>query len=99
MQVLDPNKKGREADALEARLRQLVIGQDEATAKIVGAYQAFRTLVSPAGRPVANFLFLGPTGSGKTRVVEATPKPFLKILVRWSKSIARNSSTATRLRN
>jgi ATP-dependent Clp protease ATP-binding subunit ClpA len=78
IQLLDPNRKGPEAEALEARLRQLVIGQDEATAKIVGAYQAFRTGVSPANRPVANFLFLGPTGSGKTRVVEATAEALLK---------------------
>src|SRR5271169_6848986 len=32
----------------------------------------------PAGRPVGNFLFLGPTGSGKTRVVEATAEALLK---------------------
>src|SRR5262249_17119921 len=45
--------------------------------KIVEAYQAFRTGISPAGRPVGNFLFLGPTGSGKTRVVEATAEALL----------------------
>ena len=33
--------------------------------------------MSPAGRPVGNFLFLGPTGSGKTRVVEATAEALL----------------------
>src|SRR5678816_2015413 len=78
IQSLDPNKKGREAEALETRLRQLVIGQDDAITKIVEAYQSFRTGMSPAGRPVANFLFLGPTGSGKTRVVEATAEALLK---------------------
>jgi ATP-dependent Clp protease ATP-binding subunit ClpB len=78
IQLLDPNRKGREAEALEFRLRQLVIGQDDATTKIVEAYQSFRTGMSPAGRPVANFLFLGPTGSGKTRVVEATAEALLK---------------------
>jgi ATP-dependent Clp protease ATP-binding subunit ClpB len=77
IQLLDPNKKGREAEALEIRLRQLVIGQDEAIGKIVEAYQGFRTGMSPAGRPVGNFLFLGPTGSGKTRVVEATAEALL----------------------
>jgi len=77
IQLLDPNKKGREADALETRLRQLVIGQDDAISKIVEAYQGFRTGMSPAGRPVGNFLFLGPTGSGKTRVVEATCEALL----------------------
>jgi ATP-dependent Clp protease ATP-binding subunit ClpA len=77
IQLLDPNKKGREAEALETRLRQLVIGQDDAVSKIVEAYQGFRTGMSPAGRPVGNFLFLGPTGSGKTRVVEATGEALL----------------------
>ena len=69
IQLLDPNKKGREAEALGTRLRQLVIGQDDAITRIVEAYQAFRTGMCPAGRPVGNFLLLGPTGSGKTRVV------------------------------
>ena len=78
IQLLDPNKKGYEAEALETRLRQLVIGQDDAINKIAEAYQAFRTGMSPAGRPVGNFLLLGPTGSGKTRVVEATAEALLK---------------------
>ena len=77
IQLLDPYKKGREAEALETRLRQLVIGQDDAISKIVEAYQGFRTGMSPAGRPVGNFLFLGPTGSGKTRVVEAAAEALL----------------------
>ena len=77
IQLLDPNRKGPEAEALETRLRQLVIGQDDAVSKIVEAYQGFRTGMSPAGRPVGNFLFLGPTGSGKTRVVEATGEALL----------------------
>jgi ATP-dependent Clp protease ATP-binding subunit ClpB len=79
IQLLDSNKKGREADVdvLETRLRKLVIGQDDAIRKIVEAYQAFRTGMSPSGRPVGSFLFLGPTGSGKTRVVEATAEALL----------------------
>jgi len=36
------------------------------------------TGLSPAGRPIGNFLFLGPTGSGKTRIVEATAEFLLK---------------------
>jgi ATP-dependent Clp protease ATP-binding subunit ClpA len=60
-EILDPTKKGREAEELETRLRQLVIGQDEAITQIGEAYQAFVTGMSPPGRPVGNFLFLGPT--------------------------------------
>src|ERR1035438_3737570 len=77
-EILDPNKRGREAEGLETRLRQLVIGQDDAITQIAEAYQAFLTGMSPAGRPVGNFLFLGPTGSGKTRVVEATAEALRK---------------------
>jgi ATP-dependent Clp protease ATP-binding subunit ClpA len=70
--LLDPNRRGRQAQDLERQLGALVVGQDEATQAIVSAYQGYVTGLSPAGRPVGNFLFLGPTGSGKTRIVEAT---------------------------
>jgi len=69
---LDPNRTGREAKSLDATLRRLVIGQDEAIEQIVNMYQMNQTGLSAPGRPVANFLFLGPTGTGKTRTVEAT---------------------------
>lgn len=70
-QALDPTKTGREAEALESNLRKLIIGQDEAVQQIVNIYQMHLTGMSAPGRPVGNFLFLGPTGSGKTRIVEA----------------------------
>ncbi len=68
---LDPSRTGREAEALEANLRRLVIGQDEAVDQIVNMYQMHLTGLNPPGRPIGNFLFLGPTGTGKTRIVEA----------------------------
>ena len=77
-EILDPTKKGREAEDLVTRLRRLVVGQDDAITEIAEAYQAFLTGMSAAGRPVGNFLFLGPTGSGKTRVVEATAEALRK---------------------
>jgi len=49
----------------------MVIGQDEAIDQIVNIYQMHQTGLNPPGRPVGNFLFLGPTGTGKTRIVEA----------------------------
>jgi ATP-dependent Clp protease ATP-binding subunit ClpA len=76
--LLDPTKTGRQAEDLENQLRQLVVGQDEAIHQIVRAYQTHVAGLSPAGRPIGNFLFLGPTGSGKTRVVEATAECLLK---------------------
>ncbi len=70
--LLDPCRTGREAAELEAGLRALVVGQDEAIAQIVNVYQMYLTGLCPPQRPVANLLFLGPTGTGKTRIVEAT---------------------------
>jgi ATP-dependent Clp protease ATP-binding subunit ClpB len=75
---LDPHKTGRQAENLERSLRHLIVGQDEAIHQIVRAYQTHLAGLSPAGRPVGNFLFLGPTGSGKTRVVEATAEALLE---------------------
>jgi ATP-dependent Clp protease ATP-binding subunit ClpA len=68
---LDPSRTGRDAEALEASLRRLIVGQDEAIQQIVNIYQMNLTGMTPPGRPIGNFLFLGPTGSGKTRIVEA----------------------------
>ena len=70
--VLDPSRTGKDAEILERTLLKLVIGQDEAVEQIVNIYQMHTTGLSAPGRPVGNFLFLGPTGSGKTRTVEAT---------------------------
>lgn len=70
--VLDPTKTGRDAESLEKTLMKLIVGQDEAIEQIVNIYQMYVTGLSAPGRPVGNFLFLGPTGSGKTRTVEAT---------------------------
>jgi len=70
--VLDPSRTGKDAESLERTLLKLVIGQDEAVEQIVNIYQMYTTGLSAPGRPVGNFLFLGPTGSGKTRTVEAT---------------------------
>jgi ATP-dependent Clp protease ATP-binding subunit ClpB len=75
--LLDPTKTGRPAQDLESKLRRFVVGQEEAIHEIVRTYQTHVAGLSPAGRPIGNFLFLGPTGSGKTRVVEATAQALL----------------------
>jgi ATP-dependent Clp protease ATP-binding subunit ClpB len=75
---LDPGKTGGEALSLETNLRRMIIGQDEAIQQIVNIYQMNLTGMSAPGRPIGNFLFLGPTGSGKTRIVEATAETLLK---------------------
>ncbi len=75
---LDPSKTGRDAVSLESNLRRMIVGQDEAIQQIVNIYQMNLTGMSAPGRPIGNFLFLGPTGSGKTRIVEATAEALLK---------------------
>ncbi len=70
--TLDATRVGWQAQGLEDSLRKAIIGQDEAIRQIADAYQMFLTGLRAPGRPVGNFLFLGPTGSGKTRMVEAT---------------------------
>src|SRR6202161_619497 len=68
---LDPTLAGSEAERLECDLRKRIVGQDEAIGQIVNIYQMFLAGRSSPGRRIGNFLFLGPTGSGKTRLVEA----------------------------
>src|SRR5579859_3711868 len=75
---LDPTRTGRDAEVLEGSLRRMIVGQDEAIQQIVNIYQMHLTGMSPAGRPIGNFLFLGPTGSGKTRIVEATAEALVR---------------------
>jgi ATP-dependent Clp protease ATP-binding subunit ClpA len=76
--ALDPSRTGREAEALEQSLGRSIVGQDEAIQQIVNIYQMHLTGMSAPGRPIGNFLFLGPTGSGKTRIVEATAEALVK---------------------
>ena len=74
---LDPGLTGRDAEKLEGDLCRRIIGQSEAVGQIINVYQTFLAGMNSPGRPVGNFLFLGPTGTGKTRVVEATAESLL----------------------
>ena len=84
--LLDPEIRSAEALDFERRLMGKIVGQDRAVQRIVNMYQIYLAGMSMPGRPVGNLLFLGPTGSGKTRVVEASaeilfgsPRSFIKI--------------------
>jgi ATP-dependent Clp protease ATP-binding subunit ClpB len=70
-QQLDPSRRSNAARNFETSLRQKIVGQDSAVEKMVEVYQVFLAGLNPVGRPIGNLLFLGPTGTGKTRVVEA----------------------------
>ncbi len=69
--VLDPSKRSPQLQEFESALHAKIVGQDEAIEALVAVYQVFRAGLNAPGRPVGNLLFLGPTGSGKTRIVEA----------------------------
>jgi ATP-dependent Clp protease ATP-binding subunit ClpA len=70
-QHLDPTRRSLESQEFEAALRQKIVGQEEGIRALVDLYQVFCADMCSTGRPVGNLLFLGPTGSGKTRIVEA----------------------------
>jgi ATP-dependent Clp protease ATP-binding subunit ClpB len=69
---LDPTRRSAEAQEFAVALGRSIVGQEEGVQAVVDLYQVFRAGLNVPGRPVGNLLFLGPTGSGKTRIVEAT---------------------------
>jgi hypothetical protein len=69
---LDPTQTGFEAEKFEWIYASASSGQGEAIQQIITIYQTKLAGMSSPGRPIGNFLFLGPAGSGKTRLVEAT---------------------------
>lgn len=83
---LDPGENGGEAANLQGQLQGMIAGQQEAIHEIVNVYQMHLAGLAAPQRPVGALLLLGPTGTGKTRIVEAmaealvgTPRAVLKI--------------------
>jgi ATP-dependent Clp protease ATP-binding subunit ClpB len=68
---LDPNQRSTDTLEFQGALREKIVGQEEGVQALVDLYQVFCAGLNSPGRPVGNLLFLGPTGSGKTRIVEA----------------------------
>jgi len=68
---LDPDQKSPRAQDFEDRLAARIVGQERAVRRMSGLYQIFLAGMNPPARPIGTMLFLGPTGSGKTRVIEA----------------------------
>jgi len=84
--LLDPEMRSSEVLDFERRLLSKIVGQERAVRRVVNMYQIYLAGMAMPGRPVGNLLFLGPTGSGKTRIVEASaeilfgsPRAFIKI--------------------
>ncbi len=85
-QALDATRHGEATREFEAFLRSKVVGQDAAIEAVTELYQIFLAGMASPDRPVGNLLFLGPTGSGKTYVVEVVaealfgnPHAFIKV--------------------
>src|ERR1700751_3181624 len=70
-QQLDPKIRSNDTRDFHQSLRARIVGQEEGVQALVDLYQVFCAGLNSPGRPVGNLLFLGPTGSGKTRIVEA----------------------------
>lgn len=71
MRSLDIEQRSPEAKAVLETLRKRVVGQEAATDILVDIVENFQAGFASKGRPAGNALFLGPTGSGKTHVVES----------------------------
>src|SRR5271170_2267631 len=83
---LNPSIRSAETIEFQKALRSKIVGQDEGVQSLVELFQVFTAGLNSPGRPVGNLLFLGPTGSGKTRLVEAaaeilfgSPRAVIKI--------------------
>src|SRR5258708_16363915 len=68
---LDPEKRSNDTVEFKTAVGSKIVGQEEGVQALVDLYQVFCAGLNSPGRPVGNLLFLGPTGSGKTRIVEA----------------------------
>lgn len=69
--LLDPERKSPRAKDFEDKLSSFIVGQERAVRRVSGLFQIYLAGMNNPVRPLGTMLFLGPTGSGKTRVVEA----------------------------
>ena len=74
---LDPERKSLRVEEFEERLSELIVGQERAVRSMSSWYQIFLAGMNQPNRPLGALLFLGPTGSGKTRTVEAAAEILL----------------------
>src|SRR5213595_1989793 len=69
--LLDPDRKSPRSQEFEDKLSSWIVGQERAVRRMSGLFQIYLAGMNNPTRPIGTMLFLGPTGSGKTRVVEA----------------------------
>ncbi|GAA1882170.1 ATP-dependent Clp protease ATP-binding subunit [Paeniglutamicibacter psychrophenolicus] len=96
---LTKDEKGRLA-RLEEELHERVVGQDDAVAAVAKAVRRSRTGLGDEGKPVGSFLFLGPTGVGKTELAKALAESLFgdeSAMVRFDMSEFGERHTVSRL--
>ena len=72
---------------MEGKLHERVVGQDEAITAVANAIRRSRAGLSDPNRPYGSFLFLGPTGVGKTELCKALPAFSSTAKTTWCASI------------
>ncbi|HEX8091204.1 MAG TPA: AAA family ATPase [Blastocatellia bacterium] len=84
--ILDHTTKSEESLNFEQQLTSRVVGQDQAISALAQLYQVYQAGLNLPGRPIGTLLFLGPTGTGKTRSIEAaaeilfgSPNSFIRV--------------------
>ncbi len=85
---------------LESRLHERVIGQEQAIKAISSALRRARTELRAGNRPIANFLFLGPTGVGKTELAKTTSEVYFGnegAMVRFDMSEYQDQASVARI--
>lgn len=100
-----PLKNLEQADLSKLRtlgnvLKKRIIGQDEAIDAITSSLKRSRVGISQTNRPIGSFLFLGPTGVGKTELVKVLAEEFFsdpKALIKIDMSEYQDKSSASKL--
>ena len=87
----------RTLNNLETDLKRVIFGQDEAITALSSAIKMSRSGLGPEDRPVANFLFAGPTGVGKTEVTRQLAHTLGIELIRYDMSEYMERHTVSRL--
>ena len=83
---------------MEERLHERVVGQDEAVEAVANALRRSRAGLADPNRPIGTFLFLGPTGVGKTELARALAEFMFDSRTPWSASTCRSTWRSTRSR-
>ncbi len=99
-QIPDLNATQPEKDrlaALESALKRVVFGQDKAIDAVVNAIKLSRAGLGPPHQPVGSFLFVGPTGVGKTEVARQLARVMGVAFLRYDMSEYQEKHTVSRL--